>query len=478
MAKEPRRLEYPTLEGVFLSGIFHDPAQFPQVAGILTDGMFSVAFHRSVWNAFQYLYRNGSVIDTITVSGHLITTGVVNLPDGDTRKVLPEIEEIYNKAFNDKVPVLAYAQEIKGYAAMRDLVAYCKDAIDEAYESDNPDEVRASLIAGLLGIKTSSSDNLMTMADVDHEFQEQLDEDPEIRKSRIMDTGYKEVDYMVGGLPEATINVIVAYQKVGKSTFSTQMQMFEAETAGHASIIFSLEMPGKLVHRRLLQMHSGLPIKEIINGRHIPSPSELKRLSESREYIKSLPIHIVDKDCDTVAGIRSHIHQFRAKNPHLDLRTVQIDHFHLLDTGDYKDEMTGMNKNVGQLLGLTRETGVRILLPAQLKDPVVNQYKKNAELPPPKMHDLRFAKTLIDAAYNIIAIHRPNMYTHNGSGPEACEVRLLASRDSSKSGSGVAKIQYNHKRGSFHDNNEDSHWFLGKVKEYSGDFWRSGQKAP
>ena len=150
----------------------------------------------------------------------------------------------------------------------------------------------------------SATDESGTKQIVDNFIEELYSEEP---KQQIH-TGYKLMDYKIGGLEPTQLVVIAARPSVGKTGFALNM-MLNIASQGYKTSFFSLETTGVSVLKRMLSAETGIELTRIKEIKDL-EPEELTRLTDAADKFIKLDIDIHDKSNITVHDVqigRAHV---------------------------------------------------------------------------------------------------------------------------------------------------------------------------
>ena len=145
-------------------------------------------------------------------------------------------------------------------------------------------------------------------------------------------TGFKDFDYITGGLQQSEICYLSGEPGVGKSIFAMQAA-YQMALNGHPGAVYSLEMPGTQVIRRLLSYLVKLPTRSLKSGNI--DPEKISDISSEIEGIENLPLYMSDWQWSTI-GIRADLARLKAKH---DIQWFILDYAYLLQDG------LGMSEN-------------------------------------------------------------------------------------------------------------------------------------
>ena len=179
----------------------------------------------------------------------------------------------------------------------------------------------------------SATEESGTKKIVDHFVEELYSEEP---KQQI-NTGYKLMDYKIGGLEPTQLIVIAARPSVGKTGFALNM-MLNIASQDYKTSFFSLETTGVSVLKRMLSAETGIELTRIKEIKDL-EPDELTRLTTAADKILKLDIDIHDKSNITTHDVRKQA----MKNKDVQ-QVIFIDYLQLMQTDSKLEHRNGIDK--------------------------------------------------------------------------------------------------------------------------------------
>ncbi|MCG8950874.1 AAA family ATPase [Staphylococcus epidermidis] len=272
----------------------------------------------------------------------------------------------------------------------------------------------------------SASEESGTKKIVDHFVEELYSEEP---KQKI-NTGYKLVDYKIGGLEPTQLIVIAARPSVGKTGFALNM-MLNIASQGYKTSFFSLETTGVSVLKRMLSAETGIELTRIKEIKDL-EPDELTRLTTAADKILKLDIDIHDKSNITTHDIRKQA----MKNKDVQ-QVIFIDYLQLMQTDSKLDRRNGIEKISRDLKIIANETGAIIVLLSQLSRGVETRNDKR-----PMLSDMKEAGGIEADASLAMLLYRDDYYNRDdvdGSGKSIVECNIAKNKDGE---TGVVEFEY------------------------------------
>lgn len=384
-----------------LGAMLLDPQVIDSVAEIVEFDDFYRDTHQTIYGVVIHLHMQNLAVDYITVGDELGRRSLLEKVGG-----LDAIRELY-----DAVPHAAnatyHAEIVRQKAVARRLIEAAHQILTDGYSDDmTSDEKLAAAERRIFSVAgaTSRSDIVMLSA-ATTEAIDRIDVRSQNRQVGLQ-TGFRDLDYMLGGLSGPQLVIVAGRPSMGKTAWS----MNAAENlalAGTPVFIASMEQPGMDLAERMLSGRSRIDSHRF-KGRVRLSGDEWQRLYDAREGMAPLPIGIVDKGRQTTAGICSAARKFARE--HGPCVTV-IDYIGLVDIpkserrNNRHEELDYISR---AFRALAKEIGQPVILLSQLNREVEKREDKT-----PRMADLKESGGLEANADVVILVHRPEYYDPN-----------------------------------------------------------------
>lgn len=272
----------------------------------------------------------------------------------------------------------------------------------------------------------SATDESGTKQIVDNFIEELYSEEP---KQQIH-TGYKLMDYKIGGLEPTQLVVIAARPSVGKTGFALNM-MLNIASQGYKTSFFSLETTGVSVLKRMLSAETGIELTRIKEIKDL-EPEELTRLTDAADKFIKLDIDIHNKSNITVHDVRKQA--LKSKETQ---QVIFIDYLQLMQTDSKLDRRNGIEKISRDLKVIANETGAIIILLSQLSRGVESRNDKR-----PMLSDMKEAGGIEADASLAMLLYRDDYYNHDEvdiSGKSIVECNIAKNKDGE---TGIVEFEY------------------------------------
>lgn len=281
-----------------------------------------------VWEAFERLYTHQTAIDILTVCDELERGGKLQELGG-----LPYLTGLINYT-PTSLHAAEYAATVKDYARRRAWLEIANQTAKLAHNLEaNLDQEASLIIDRLLKAIQTEGAAVPIKFYIDQVLAEAYERFENPTEIWGIPTGFLDFDRITGGLQPGEILYISGEPGVGKSMLADQMGAQMAE-AGYPGAIYSLEMLGKSVARRMISAVSKVPTREIKTGK-ITEVNKAPFFHAAEERA-SLPLFLSDSVQWTTASLRADLARLKAQEG---IQWFVLDYAYLLQDGQ------GMSEN-------------------------------------------------------------------------------------------------------------------------------------
>ena len=369
-------------ERATLGAVLSDPSFYVDVAAIVRPEDFYSTDHRAIFEAMAAVDAREEWTEPVSVSAELRRSGSRVTPL-DVAAIAADVPMPSAAA--------AYARAVARIAAQRRLVSRLAEALDEARDDKlDPATIATSTSLDLLDVV---GDEIASARQVGPHVDEAL-EVLEVRpEGELVETGFRGLDAVLGGMGRGQFVIVASRPGVGKSAFVAQVARNVAG-AGLGVGLFSLEMSTFEVTMRLLCSEAGVPFAALRDRQ--ASFEERAKVTAASEIIHALPIFVMDRATVRLPELRA----IARRVPKLGL--VVVDYIQLLSTAKRSDRREQEVAEISRGLKLlARELGVPVLAACQLnRDPERRQDKR------PQLSDLRESGSLEQDADVVVMLYR------------------------------------------------------------------------
>lgn len=287
---------------------------------------FYVERNRVIYTAMRELWQAGTGIDIVTLQDHLDRKGLLSEAGGAAflLRLLGSDVSPYNAT--------AYASIIREKARRRDLLRLAHEIAATAYDEGVNIDTETTGYIERLASAGSVTHGARPLSEYISELYDQVGE----RARNPCDvwgipTGLSRYDALTGGLQPGELTIISGAPGMGKSILAMQMAaMAGKKTPGG---VYSLEMSGIQVARRLVSGQAGIATKAMKTGRM--ADDDWPSFTHAVEVLSSLPVYMSDASDWTTAGLRADLARLKAQH---NIQWFVLDYLFLMKDGG-KDEI-------------------------------------------------------------------------------------------------------------------------------------------
>lgn len=287
---------------------------------------FYVDRHRAIFTAMLALWKRDTVVDIVTLQEQLAGAGKLADIGGGAflLKLLAAPVSSYNAP--------AYAGIIREKARRRKLLQVANELANVAHDDSADMDASTTALIGKLANNTSVKNGARPLAEYVSELYDQVGE----RAKNPQDvwgipTGLSRYDMLTGGHQPGELTILSGAPGMGKSILAMQM----AAMAGCNSPggVYSVEMSGIQVARRLVSGHASIPTKALKTGRL--QDSDWPLFTDAVGHFSGLPIYMSDASDWTTSSLYADLARLKAQHG---IQWFVLDYLFLLKDGG-KDEI-------------------------------------------------------------------------------------------------------------------------------------------
>lgn len=395
------------------------------VIEILRAEDFYLKEHQEIYKIMIEMFAKSIAIDLMTTYSELKSHKIAELVGGLTylSKLMDEAVVYSNAKY--------YANTVVDKSKMRQLINEADKIKDSAFSEElPPEDILDGAEQRIMEIAHKSQrSNYVDINDVLVENIKEIQE-LERNKGRLpgIETGFKKVDEILGGLQKTDLIILAARPGVGKTAFALNIASHAAQV-GNKVMIFSLEMSNTQLGQRMLSMNANVPMENIRNGNI--SQDDWDCISDAQDSFERAALVIDDTSSITPIEMKNKCRRFKAEKGGLDL--VVIDYLQLMSMGSYRTEQR--EKEIGAMTRaikiMAKELDCAVVLLSQLsRGPEQRADHK------PQLSDLRDSGSIEQDADIVIFLRRDDYYQHddepanvNPATGLTCEVNIAKHRN-------------------------------------------------
>jgi replicative DNA helicase len=385
----------PELERFVLGSLLLDPeSNFRPIAATLNASDFSIQAHQLVWNRAAELESTGTSADRVMVARSLQDHGELEAVGGLS----------YLVSLADGMPRLCnldeYVRRLKEKSTLRRAALEMHAAIDRiCAPGAGVDEVAsASRLLQELGSEGSSERKIRMASEIIRGEGEDGDDSflrPELSEPGIT-SPWPRFDRLAGGLKAGQLIILAARPAVGKSTAAAQLALHTAEE-GIGAVLISLEMPAKLILRRLAAGRAEVDFDKWSRG--LLNADERKRVSRATFEIAKLPLAIDDQPSATVSSIQTALIRHRARHS---FGLVVVDYLQLVNSAKSRSGQT-RNDEVSAISRGLKLSAMELQVPVVALSQITRDSDRESR--PPRLSDLRDSGAIEQDADKVVFLH-------------------------------------------------------------------------
>jgi replicative DNA helicase len=390
----PQSLE---IEEAILGALMIDNSALNLSMSRLGEDMFYKMDFKAVFKAIEALYDRGQGVDIISVSEELKRQNNLELAGGvyGVMKITNGVVSSAN--IENHIMILA-----ENYLK-REMIGICHESFSKAYLAETD-------VFDLISVTDSriskAQEKVVKGMSKDIAFYglKVLEQHSAVKQTGILGikTGIFELDKATNGLVSPDLIIIAARPGAGKTALCLSV-MYNTSVVGEVPCaIFSLEMDGVQLVRRMASIDTGIPHERIRNGH--TTDDEEKKLIDSVERITNSKIYIEDKTSMNIRDIRTKASVLKKKH---NIGYIVVDYIQLMSGTDVK------GKNREQIVSdisrglkcIAKELEIPVIALSQLNRAVEQRPDKM-----PQLSDLRESGAIEQDADIILFLMRPEYY--------------------------------------------------------------------
>jgi len=397
MIKDTLPPQSPDIEEAIIGGLMIDSSCLNLAMSRLFEEMFYRIDCKAIFKAIETLYDNGQGVDLIMVVEELkkannieiaggaygvmkMTTNIVSTAHIENHILV--LSEMYLKREMISITHEAFSKSFLSETDVFDLISSTDDKIQKAQER---------VIKGM-------SKDLMYYG------MKVLEQHAQVKATGVLGikTGIAELDKATNGLVSPDLVIIAARPGAGKTALCLSIAYNTSVLGNVPCGIFSLEMDGVQLVRRLLSMDTGIAHERIRNG--ATSLDEDKMIGDSVLKISDAQIFIEDRTSMNIRDIRTRASILKKK---YNIGYIIVDYIQLMsgvDTKGKSREQIVSDISRG-LKCLAKELEIPVIALSQLSRAVESRTDKM-----PQLSDLRESGAIEQDADSVLFLMRPEYY--------------------------------------------------------------------
>jgi len=363
----------------------------------LFEDMFYKMEYKAIFKAIAALYDSSQGVDIITVIEELKRQNNLELVGG-AYGVMRVTNSVVSSANIENYILILAESYLK-----REMITISHDAFSKSFldETDIFD-----LISATDEKMQKSQEKVIKGVSKDTVFEgmQVLEQHATVKHSGVLGikTNISELDKATNGLVSPDLIIIAARPGAGKTALCLSIAYNTSVLGTVPCAIFSLEMDGVQLVRRLASIDTKIPHERIRNGH--TTDDEDKLLGASIEKISNSKIYIEDRTSMNIRDIRTKASLLKKKH---NIGYIIVDYIQLMSGTDVK------NKNREQIVSdisrglkcIAKELEIPVIALSQLSRAVEARADKM-----PQLSDLRESGAIEQDADSVLFLMRPEYY--------------------------------------------------------------------
>ena len=224
-----------------------------------------------------------------------------------------------------------------------------------------------------------------------------------------INTGFTELNQMLGGLHDSDLLILAGRPSMGKTAlgltiaYNAAQQVARDENEPGRTLFFSLEMSAEQLATRLIAARSGISNDRIRRGEI--RRDDFQKISEASRYMAELPLFIDDSAALSVSALRQRARRAK-RQKHIDL--IVVDYLQLLHLahGEHRENRVQEISSITRALkALAKDLNIPVLAISQLSREV-----EKRDPPRPLLSDLRESGAIEQDSDVVMFIYREVYY--------------------------------------------------------------------
>lgn len=400
-----------------------------EITSVISSDDFYRTAHKDIYNSMIELYKKNINIDSVTLIEQLQKNNKLEKVGG-----IAYITNLCNYVPSAK-NCINYAKIVKEKSIQRKLFNAGNMITSLATESKDINQTLAEAEKIMLDIsKSSSNDDTIQepMARMMETFKslEERSNNHEEGKCLGVDTGYKDLNKILGGFQKSDLVILGARPAMGKTAFALNIATKCAVKFNKPVSIFSLEMSKQQLDERLLGALGCTDLQKIREGNL--NNKDWERLTKAFDMLSKSPLYVNDEPYLTPQILKRRARRLKREK---DIQLIIIDYLQLM-AGDRRTEnkQQEVSEISRQLKLLARELDIPIIALSQLSRGLEARQDKR-----PIMSDIRESGAIEQDADLVMFLYRDEYYNENTQDKNIAEVIISKHR---KGATGTVKLFY------------------------------------
>ena len=403
-----------------LGGLMLDNQAWETVADLVNEKDFYRHDHALIFRAIAALSDEDKPYDVVTISDWLEQRG--------------ELENIGGLAYlgilaNDTptaVNIKAYADIVREYSILRNLIQVGHDIANSAYNADGrpSKELLDEAERLVFQIAEEGAGNREGFQDIKSLLTKAVEKVEELFKSDEpitgISSGFSKFDEKTSGLQKSDLIIVAGRPSMGKTTFAMNLAENAAVSGEKSVAVFSMEMPGEQLAMRMMSSLGRIDQHNLRTGKL--DDQDWPRLTSSVSMLSKARLFIDDTPALSPTELRARTRRLKREHG---LDMIVIDYLQLMQiSGSSENRATEISEISRSLKALAKELNVPVIALSQLNRSVEQRPDKR-----PVMSDLRESGGIEQDADVILFIYRDEVYNPDSADKGVAEILIRKQRN-------------------------------------------------
>lgn len=404
-------------EAGVLGGLLIEETLAEQIIPKLDKNYFASRANQLIFEAISNLYVTGKPIDVVVIQEQLKKTGAFAQIEGGEKYLLDLMSNVYSAGnaiyYADVVREKGIIRLLMG--AAQQIIEYTKDwQLDLSALLDKAQQIIFEVTQ-----KKNSSDPV-PISKIVNTIVQQLMLDH--RNFQGVKTGFVDLDKLITGLSNSSLNIIAGRPSMGKTSFALNIATQVAIEQRVGILIFSLEMSRDQLVNNMICSLARIDSHKIGTGSLVQE--DFNRISVEASALMNANILIDDSPGLTLLELRSKARRCRAQHQ---IGLIILDYIQLMEcqqSNNNENRQQEISEISRGLKSISRELDIPIIALSQLNRSVDARDDHH-----PRMSDLRESGALEQDADLILFLYRDEYYNPNTSQKGVAEVVVAKNRN-------------------------------------------------
>ena len=383
-------------EQSILGAILIKPECIATVAEKLGLDDFYLLQHKLIYEGMLSLWNRSEAVDAVTLSNEL----------GQNLETIGGYTYLAQLA--DMVPTL---ENLRAYIAVVEESAIRRKLIEAAGKISQISHEEGENLSSVLDasekyiydvLQSRAASGFTHVSDVMVKSFENIEYLSQNRgKIHGVQTGFRDLDKITGGLQSSDLIIVAARPAMGKSSFALNVAQYAAIHAKVPVAVFNLEMSAEQVGNRIIWSEALISGEKIRTGEI--ADDEWPVLAGVIANISAAPMYIDDTPGITVTEIRAKCKRLQLEKG---LGLIVIDYLQLMQSGKRNENRQQEISEISRSLKiLAKELDVPVVALSQLSRATESRSGHR-----PQLSDLRESGAIEQDADIVMFLHRPSYY--------------------------------------------------------------------